>query len=235
MKSIIHKSDSRGNANYGWLQTHYTFSFANYYNPERMGFGTLRVLNDDWIDGGKGFDRHPHDNMEIVTIPLEGDLEHADSMGNKFVIRKNEVQIMSAGTGIFHSEYNKNPQKPLSLLQIWVLPEKKNITPRYDQKAYLREDRINHWQRIVSPDESEAVWINQQAYFSLISLEKDHVAPYQLKNDKHGVYLFVIDGSVKLDDSIVLEKRDGAGIWETPSLSVTALQDAEILLMEIPM
>ena len=235
MKSIIHKSDSRGNANYGWLHTHYTFSFANYYNPDRMGFGTLRVLNDDWIDGGKGFDRHPHDNMEIVTIPLEGDLEHADSMGNKFLIRKNDVQIMSAGTGIFHSEYNKDPEKPLSLLQIWVFPEKKNITPRYDQKTFLHEDRINHWQRIVSPNESEAVWVNQEAYFSLLSLEKDHTVPYQLKNEKHGVYLFVIDGAIKVEDSIELEKRDGAGIWETSSLSVSALKDSEILLMEIPM
>jgi redox-sensitive bicupin YhaK (pirin superfamily) len=234
MKTIIHKADTRGHSNYGWLDTHYTFSFANYYNPERVNFGTLRVLNDDFIDGGQGFDRHPHDNMEIVTIPLEGELEHIDSMGNKFLIRKNDIQVMSAGTGIFHSEYNKLPDKPVRLLQIWVFPEKRNITPRYDQKTYRPEDRINKWQRIVSPNENEVAWINQKAYFSLISLDKGKTIPYLFNDPKNGAYLFVIDGSVSLD-GIQLEKRDGLGVWETSEISLTALKKAELLLMEIPM
>jgi quercetin 2,3-dioxygenase len=234
MKTIIHKADSRGHANYGWLDTHYSFSFANYYNPERVNFGALRVLNDDHIDGGLGFDRHPHDNMEIVTIALEGELEHKDSMGHTYVIRPNEVQIMSAGTGIFHSEYNHHPTNPVKLFQIWVFPEKKNIAPRYDQKAFDPVLRKNQWQRIVSPNEEEAVWINQDAYFSLITLDAGHAADYELKKTQNGVYLFVIEGSVKLGDTI-LDRRDGAGVWETPSLTIEAQEKAEVLLMEIPM
>ena len=234
MKTIIHKADTRGHANYGWLDTHYTFSFANYYNPERVNSGTLRVINDDYIDGGQGFDRHPHDNMEIITIPLEGALEHADSMGNKFIVKENDIQIMSAGTGIFHSEYNGSPDKPVRLLQIWVFPEKKNITPRYDQKTYRHEDRKNKWQRIVSPNEPEATWINQDAYFSLIDLDENKEAHYELKSAKNGAYIFVIEGSLALD-GIELDRRDGIGIWETSSISLKALKSSEVLLMEVPM
>jgi len=234
MKTIIHKADTRGHANYGWLDTHYTFSFANYYNPERVNFGTLRVLNDDYVAGGKGFDRHPHDNMEIVTIPLEGELEHVDSMGNKFLIKKDHIQKMSAGTGIFHSEYNKLEKQPVRLLQIWVFPEKKNITPRYDQKTYKHEDRVNKWQRIVSPNEEDAVWINQDAYFSLISLDENKDASYDFKSTKNGAYIFLLEGSLALD-GIQLERRDGIGIWDTSSVIIKALKPSEVLLMEIPM
>jgi len=234
MKTIIHKSDTRGHANYGWLDTHYTFSFANYYNPERVNFGALRVINDDYIAGGQGFDRHPHDNMEIITIPLEGALEHADSMGNKFVVRKNDVQIMSAGTGIFHSEYNSLPDKPVRLFQIWVFPEKKNITPRYDQKTYRHEDRKNKWQRIVSPNEPEAVWINQDAYFSVIDMDENTEAKYDFKSTKNGAYIFVIEGSLALDGT-QLDRRDGMGVWDTSSITLKATKPSEVLLMEIPM
>jgi redox-sensitive bicupin YhaK (pirin superfamily) len=234
MKTIIHKADTRGHANYDWLDTHYTFSFANYYNPERVNFGTLRVINDDYIAGGQGFDRHPHDNMEIVTIPLEGELQHVDSMGNKFSIRKNDIQIMSAGTGIFHSEYNGLPDKPVKLLQIWVFPEKRNISPRYDQKTYHHEDRKNKWQRIVSPTEKEAVWINQNAYFSLIDLDENRDATYDFKSTGNGAYIFVIEGSLALD-GVQLDRRDGIGVWDTSSLTLKALKPSEVLLMEIPM
>jgi len=234
MKSIIHKSDTRGHMNYGWLDTHYTFSFANYYDPERIHFGALRVLNDDYIEGGQGFGKHPHDNMEIITIPLEGELEHKDSMGNTFIIRKNDVQIMSAGTGIFHSEFNHLPDKPVKLFQIWVFPEKKNITPRYDQKTYNPENRRNQWQRIVSPHEKEAVIIKQDTYFSMINMDENTNQSYKFNNNSNGAYIFVIEGLIEIDD-INLEKRDGIGIWETNEITITAKNKSEILLMEVPM
>lgn len=234
MKSIVHKADSRGNADYGWLNTHYTFSFANYYNPERVHFGALRVLNDDSIDGGKGFDRHPHDNMEIITIPLEGEIRHKDSMGNTFVVKKNDVQIMSAGTGIFHSEYNNLPDKKLELLQIWVFPEKKNIQPRYDQLTFDPAERLNQWQRLVSPSEPGAARIMQQAYFSRTLLQAGHNLSYQVHNDNSGMYIFVLEGSVMAGD-LKLDRRDGAGITGATSLTFDASEDADVLLMEIPM
>jgi quercetin 2,3-dioxygenase len=234
VNSVVHRSESRGHADYGWLKTNYTFSFANYYNPERIHFGALRVLNDDWVNAGQGFGRHPHDNMEIVTIPLEGELEHKDSMGNTFQIRKNDVQIMSAGTGIFHSEYNRNPDKPVRLLQIWVFPEEKNIKPRYDQRTFDPEQRKNNWQRIVSPDEPDAVWINQKAYFSMISLDENMETEYFLRDKKNGVYIFVINGKLNLPE-IELNTRDGLGIWDVESVPVSASVKAEILVMEIPM
>ncbi len=234
MQKILHKANSRGSADYGWLKTSYTFSFANYYDPARTRFGTLRVLNDDYVAGGQGFDMHPHDNMEIITIVHEGELEHKDSMGNQFRIRRNDVQIMSAGTGIFHSETNPLPDQAVRLLQIWVYPDKKNITPRYDQKTYDPEKRINQWQRIVSPNEAEAVFINQSAYFSLITLEKGHGADYQLKNPEHGVYLFLLEGSLQWED-MIMERRDGLGISGITDLHLTAPERSELLLMEIPM
>ncbi|MCX6246519.1 MAG: pirin family protein [Bacteroidetes bacterium] len=234
MKTIIHKAGTRGHADYGWLKTNYTFSFANYYDPRRVHFGCLRVLNDDFIEAGKGFDRHPHDNMEIVTIPLEGKLEHKDSMGNTMQILSGDVQIMSAGTGIFHSEYNPDPVHNLRLLQIWIFPKTKNITPRYDQKTYDRTARKNRWQRVVSPTEKEAVWINQDAWFSLISLEKGKNAEYAFQNAGNGAYVFMIEGSAAVSGT-QLDRRDGAGFSETGSLELTALENSEILLMEIPM
>lgn len=234
MKKEIHLAHTRGHANYDWLDTFYTFSFANYYDPSRLNFGSLRVLNDDWVDGGKGFGKHPHDNMEIITIALEGELEHKDSIGNTFRIKKNDVQMMSAGTGIFHSEFNHHPTEPVRLLQIWVFPDKRNLTPEYDQKSFDPKERINKWQRIVSPSEPEAVKINQNAYFSLINMDKDFFIDYKLHSENNGAYLFILEGSVNVDKTI-LQRRDGIGIWESSDLLLKALEASEVLLMEIPM
>jgi len=234
MKTIIHRSETRGHANYGWLDTHYTFSFANYYDPGRVHFGMLRVLNDDVIAGGGGFDRHPHDNMEIITIVLDGVLEHQDSMGHKMQIRANEVQVMTAGTGIFHSEYNYDADKPLGLLQIWVFPDKKNLKPGYAQKIFDAPGRKNRWQKIVGPGDPDALSIHQDAIFSRITLEKGNSADYTLSGKNHGVYLFVIDGEIKSGE-LILGKRDGAGFSELTLLPITAQSNSEILLMEVPM
>jgi len=234
MKTIIHKANTRGHGDYGWLNTHYTFSFANYYNPERVNFGALRVINDDIVSGGEGFGKHPHDNMEIITIPIEGELEHKDSMGHVEVIKANEVQVMTAGTGIFHSEYNHLPDKPVKLFQIWVLPEKRNLTPRYDQKFFSPDDRLNKWQRIVSPNEEGALMVHQDAYFSRIKLEKGKTAEYIIHSNNNGIYLFVIEGKVKAVGND-LELRDWLGIWDIQSITIHANEESELLLMEIPM
>jgi redox-sensitive bicupin YhaK (pirin superfamily) len=234
MKTILHKAGSRGHADHGWLNTHHTFSFANYYDPARVHFGTLRVLNDDWIAGGGGFGRHPHDNMEIVTIVLEGELEHKDSMGHTMVIHTDEVQVMSAGTGIFHSEYNSKPDIPVQLLQIWVFPEKKNIKPRYDQKSFDPAGRVNKWQFLVSPDDQGALQVSQQARFSRITLDESTTAAYSLHANDHGAYVFVIDGQVDIE-GYTLEKRDGLGISEVSSFTLNAGKKSEILVIEVPM
>jgi len=234
MKTIIHKADARGQADYGWLKTKYSFSFANYYNPDKINFGALRVLNDDWVEGGQGFGRHPHDNMEIVTIVLDGDLEHKDSMGNTFLIRKNEVQVMSAGTGIFHSEYNKDPKNPLKLFQIWVFPNKKNVTPRYDQKLFLPKNRLNKWQRLVSPNEANTMWLHQDTYFSIASLDKNQELGYKLHTNGNGVYIFLIEGLINVGD-VQLEKRDAIGIYETDNIAIKSSENSEVLLIEVPM
>lgn len=234
-KHTIHRADSRGHANHGWLDTHHTFSFANYYNPERVHFGMLRVLNDDVVDGGEGFGTHPHDNMEIISIPLEGDLEHQDSMGNVAVIRKGEIQVMSAGTGITHSEYNKNNDRPVKFLQIWVFPREQNLTPRYDQIKLDQNKMHNALQQIVSPNpEDDGAWISQDAWFSLGNIEKGKEVEYMLKNKADGVYVFVIKGEV-LADGVNLGERDGMGIVDTQKFTVRAEEDAEVLLMEVPM
>lgn len=234
--SILHKAGSRGYANHGWLKANHTFSFANYYNPERVHFGTLRVLNDDSVEGGMGFGMHPHDNMEIITIPLEGELEHKDSMGNGTVIKKGDIQVMSAGSGITHSEFNKNSDKPVKLLQIWVFPNKKNVTPRYDQISLNDADRQNKLQQILSPNENDAgVWIHQNAWFHLGKFEKDHTINYDLKQNGNGVYAFVIRGTFILGQT-ELNERDGLGIWNTNQLTLKSTsENAEILLMEVPM
>jgi len=234
MKSVYHKEDTRGHANYGWLDTNYTFSFAGYYDTTRINFGSLRVLNDDRIEGGGGFDRHPHENMEIVTIVLEGVLEHQDSMGHKMQIHSNEIQIMSAGTGVFHSEYNPDPGNPVKLLQIWIFPQKQNIKPRYDQKVFDPLLRHNQWQRVVSPDEPGTLIINQDAYFSLITMDKSITRDYQLNNKTHGIYIFMIEG-VAYINGFLLNRRDGIGIWETSSVSLASQSSSEILVIEIPM
>jgi len=234
-KTILHKASSRGHANHGWLDSHHTFSFANYYNPERIHFGALRVLNDDRVEAGMGFGTHPHDNMEIISIPLEGDLEHRDSMGNVAVIRKGDIQVMSAGSGITHSEYNKNKDKEVKFLQIWVFPNKKNVTPRYDQITLNSSDRKNKLQQILSPNpDDEGVWIHQQAWFHLGHLDQGISLNYQPKKLGNGVYAFVISGKVTINQ-IELNSRDGLGIWDTDVLNITADSETELLLMEVPM
>jgi redox-sensitive bicupin YhaK (pirin superfamily) len=234
MKTIIHRAGSRGHSDYGWLDTHYTFSFANYYDPGRVHFGALRVFNDDFIAGGGGFDRHPHDNMEITTIVLEGTLEHKDSMGHIQQIRTNDIQVMSAGTGIFHSEYNADPAIPVKLFQIWVFPAVKNLTPRYDQKAFDPAERTGKWQRLVSPDEPGVLMLNQKTWFSRISLSAGKNTAYTLHDKSHGVYVFIIGGSAETE-GIKLETRDGMGITETSEISIKAAKDSDILLIEVPM
>lgn len=233
--TVIHRSDTRGHANHGWLDTYHTFSFANYYDPERVHFGSLRVLNDDTVDAGMGFGKHPHDNMEIITIPLEGDLEHKDSMGNSSVIRYGDVQVMSAGTGILHSEFNANPDRPVKLLQIWVFPNEKNVKPRYDQITLNADDRKNKFQQILSPDpDDEGVWIHQNAWFYLGSFEKGRTADYKLRKSGNGVYIFVIKGDATINGQL-LNSRDGMGIQDNENIQISAESDSEILLMEIPM
>lgn len=232
---VLHKADTRGNANHGWLQSFHTFSFADYFNPERMNFGVLRVLNDDTVSAGMGFGKHPHQDMEIISIPLEGDLEHQDSMGNKTVIKNGDIQVMSAGTGVQHSEYNKNEDEAVKFLQIWVIPNKKGVTPRYDQITLNQEDRHNKLQQILSPNADDAgVWIHQDAWFHLGKFDKDFSTEYTFKKQGNGLYVFVLNGDVTVGGQ-VLNKRDGLGIWNTENVTIKADSDAEFLLMEVPM
>ncbi len=233
--SILHKAETRGNANHGWLQSYHTFSFANYYNPERMHFGVLRVLNDDTVSAGMGFGTHPHDNMEIISIPLEGDLEHKDSMGNTTVIKNGDIQVMSAGTGVKHSEYNKNSDKSVKFLQIWVFPNKKDVAPRYDQITLTKEDRVNKLQQILSPNANDAgVWIHQDAWFHLGEFDAGKSEKYTIKRKGNGAYIFVLSGKLKVNDQ-ELGARDGYGIWDTENLTISASEKAEVLLMDVPM
>jgi len=232
--TILHKADTRGDANHGWLHSKHTFSFANYYNPERMSFGSLRVLNDDIVEAGMGFGTHPHDNMEIISIPLEGDLEHKDSMGNVTVIKHGDIQVMSAGTGISHSEYNKNKDRRVKFLQIWVYPNKNNVTPRYDQITLNITDRHNKLQQIVSPNADDAgVWIHQNAWFHLGNFDKGVTTAYKIRQSGNGVYAFILKGDVSINNQ-PLNTRDGFGTWNVESISIVADTDAEILLMEVP-
>ncbi len=234
--SVLHKASTRGHADHGWLVSNHTFSFANYHNPERMHFGVLRVLNDDTVAEGRGFGRHPHDNMEIISIPLEGDLEHEDSMGNKAIIRKGDIQVMSAGTGIIHSEYNKNTDQTVKFLQIWVYPNQRNVSPRYDQITLDIAQRQNKFQQILSPNpDDEGVWIHQDAWFSMGHFDKDIETTYQIKQSGNGVYIFVIKGSVTVEGQ-ALETRDGFGIWDVSEISLQSTSaDTEILLMDLSM
>lgn len=235
-KSILHKADSRGQANHGWLVSSHTFSFANYYDPSRIHFGALRVLNDDMVKGGMGFGQHPHDNMEIISIPLEGDLEHKDSMGNVAVIRQGDIQVMSAGTGIYHSEYNHHKDEAVKFLQIWVFPNKKNVTPRYDQITLQNKDSLNQLQQILSPNpEDEGVWIHQDAWFHLGHFEKGKTSHYQLKKPDNGVYAFVLEGQFNIE-GYDLDRRDGLGLWDLDGFDLKAQsENSKILLMEVPM
>lgn len=235
-QTVLHKSTTRGHADHGWLQSYHTFSFAGYHDPERMHFGVLRVLNDDTVKGGMGFGKHPHDNMEIISIPLEGDLEHKDSMGNTTVIRKGDIQVMSAGTGIQHSERNKNSNETVKFLQIWIFPNKRNVQPRYDQITLDEQQRKNKLQQILSPNpDDEGVWIHQDAWFHMGKFDRSTAVDYTLKKPGNGVYAFVIEGAFNVNGTS-LERRDGLGIWETDLLNITAESDgSEILLMEVPM
>lgn len=235
MNTVLHKADSRGHANHGWLDSHHTFSFANYRNPERMHFGVLRVLNDDVVAPSKGFGTHPHDNMEIVSIPLEGDLEHKDSMGNVAVIREGDVQVMSAGTGIFHSEYNRNKDKEVKFLQIWVFPNKKNVEPRYDQISIRDVKKKNEFYQVLSPNaDDQGVWVHQNAWFHLGDFDANANSTYELKDKENGVYAFILDGEVTIEGQ-QLGKRDGFGLWNTDKINLTANSNARVLLMEVPM
>lgn len=234
MKTVLHKAATRGSANFGWLDSKHTFSFGRYYNPERVNFGALRVLNDDIVSGGAGFGAHPHDNMEIVSIPLRGDLKHEDSTGRGEIIKTGDVQIMSAGSGLQHSEFNPNKDQEVNFLQIWVLPKERNITPRYDQKSFDASERQNKIQTVVSPTDEQAAWINQDAYFSLSDLSKGSSIDYKMNHAGNGVYVFVLEGAASIADT-ELTWRDGLGVWETDQVNITASSDAQLLFIEVPM
>ncbi len=235
MKTILHKANSRGHANHGWLDSYHSFSFGAYHNPDRMHFGALRVLNDDTVAPGRGFGTHPHQNMEIISIPLEGDLKHMDSMGNTAVIRQGDIQVLSAGTGITHSEYNKNQDQEVKFLQIWIFPNQKDVAPRYDQVSIRELAQKNSFYQILSPNpEDNGVWIHQQAWFHMGDLDREKTAAYQLKDNGNGVYLFVLEGNVSVNGQL-LQPKDGLGLWETPQVEVTAQDDSRVLLMEVPM
>jgi len=233
--SVLHKASTRGIADIGWLKSYHTFSFSHYYDPNRMNFGMLRVLNDDTVAAGMGFGTHSHQNMEIISIPLEGDLEHQDSMGNKTVIKNGDIQVMSAGTGIQHSEYNKSKVSEVKFLQIWVIPNQQNVTPRYDQITLNPADRKNKLQQILSPNpEDEGVWIYQDAWFHLGKFDKGIAATYQLKKEGNGLYVFVLRGNITVEGE-ELETRDGFGILDFNEVEIKATSDAEFLLVEVPM
>jgi len=235
MKTIYHKANTRGDANHGWLHSKHSFSFANYHNPERMNFGVLRVLNDDTVSKDMGFGTHPHRDMEIVSIPLEGDLKHQDNMGNKTIIKEGDIQVMSAGTGVMHSEYNNNPDKSVKFLQIWIIPNKMSVEPRYDQITISENSKPNDFQQILSPNQDdEGVWIYQNAWFHLANFDKENSKEYKLKKEGNGVYVYILEGKAKIGDHI-LDKRDALGITETSSFKLEALENSEILLMEVPM
>ncbi len=234
MKKVFHSSSTRGEANHGWLRAKYSFSFGNYFDPTRIKFGALRVLNDDIISPGKGFGSHPHDNMEIITIPLEGELEHKDSMENVGVIKANEIQVMSAGSGIFHSEYNKNIDKDVNLLQIWILPKEKNIVPRYDQKNIEDLKKPNTLYPIITPhSKAMGMWINQDAWFHMGEFNQPTQLEYKINKKDNGVYAFLINGTAEVAGES-LKKRDALGLWETNKFSIKMNSNSRILLIEVP-
>lgn len=235
MKTILHKAASRGHADHGWLTSYHSFSFANYHNAERMNFGVLRVLNDDRVAAGRGFGTHPHSNMEIISIPLEGDLKHMDDMGNATVIKQGDIQVMSAGTGVSHSEYNQNTDAPVKFLQIWVFPNQKNVAPRYDQISMKHLETENGLYQILSPNpEDDGVWIHQDAWFSMGNFKTDTTYTYPLKKKGNGVYIFVLEGELEINGQS-LSRRDGFGIWEVSAVDLKAISNAQVLVMEVPM
>jgi len=235
MNTVLHKANTRGHADHGWLEVNHTFSFANYHNPDRMNFGVLRVFNDDKIAPSKGFGTHPHDNMEIITIPLAGDLKHKDNMGNGTVIKQGDIQVMSAGSGITHSEFNANADKDVKVLQIWLFPNKKNVTPRYDQLSIKSIETKNNFYQILSPNKGDnGVWIHQNAWFHIGEFDKKQYKCYKLKDINNGVYAFLIEGYATIEGQ-ELNKRDGFGIWNTDKIEINAEANSKILLLEVPM
>jgi hypothetical protein len=235
MKKIIHRAEDRGYADHGWLKAHHSFSFANYYDQSKVHFGELRVFNDDSIAPGKGFGKHPHDNMEIVTIPLSGAVKHGDSMGNQGIINAGDVQIMSAGKGIVHSEYNASASGFLNLFQIWVFPKVRNIEPRYDQKTFLAEDRKGKFQVLVSPDKADgSMWVNQDVWFVRGDFAKGAEVSYAPKLKGNGLYLMVISGEVQVAGD-TLKKRDAIGLWDLDKADIKTDSDAELLIIDVPM
>lgn len=237
MKTIVHKADDRGFANHGWLQANHSFSFANFFNPDKIQFGALRVLNDDIIAPSMGFSTHPHDNMEIITIPLKGTLKHKDSMGNTWeMLEAGEVQVMSAGSGVQHSEMNAKTDEYLNLFQIWIFPDKKNVTPRYDQKYYKAEDRQGKLQTLVSSidNDGDGLKIHQNAKLSRIDLSKDESFTYNLISENHGVYIMTISGSIVLENN-QLETRDAVGVYQTKDFTLKTIEDTQLLFIEVPM
>lgn len=235
MKQIIHRGTSRGNANLGWLNSYHTFSFAEYHDSTRMHFGALRVLNDDVVAPGRGFGAHPHKNMEIISIPLDGALKHNDNTGRTEIINAGDVQIMSAGSGITHSEMNASTIEPVNFLQIWLFPKVENIQPRYEQKTFSLGDRKNKWQTVVSPEkDAEPIWINQDAWFVLSDLDANITLQYEVHLKNNGVYLFVLDGDIEISGE-KLNKRDAIALSEMEKFDIKANSKAQILLMEVPM
>lgn len=236
MKTVFHPSSQRGKANHGWLNSRHSFSFANYHDSSKMNFGLLRVLNDDVVSGGQGFGQHPHENMEIISIPLSGDLKHEDSMGNKTVIREGEIQVMSAGTGIFHSEYNANKEQPVEFLQIWIFPRSQDVPPRYDQTELNDLHLANKLHQVLSPNPSDqGVWIHQDAWFHIGTFDEGIETVYPIKKEGNGIYAFVLEGSFDINGQR-LEKRDALGTWETLELSIRSLDlNSRLLLIDVPM
>jgi len=236
MQKLIHKAENRGHVDFGWLKSAHSFSFGNYFDQDKVNFGALRVLNDDFVEAGNGFGRHPHDNMEIVSIPLEGVLSHEDSMGTSRDIQTGDVQIMSAGTGVTHSEFNGSKDHPVKFLQIWIIPTERQLTPSYDQKSYADIDRKNKFATIVSPNTADfnAVRIHQDAYFNLADLDSGIRTNYVLHGDGNGVYVFVLEGAIEIAGE-VLNRRDAIGIWDINEIDMEAKSKAQILLIEVPM
>lgn len=234
MKTIIHKSETRGHVNHGWLNAKHSFSFGQWYNPERVHFGLLRVLNDDIVQAGFGFGKHPHDNMEIITIPLSGALEHKDSTGGHGVIKKFDVQVMSAGSGIEHSEFNHSKTEDVNLFQIWIFTNQKNVAPRYDQKTFLPEERQNKFQTVVKPHGNDGLWIYQNAFISLGNFDENANTNYSINSKGNGVYIIVVEGEIEIDGN-TLGKRDAIGIWDTDTISISTKNKTELLVIEVPM
>lgn len=233
---VFHPAGERGHADHGWLNAHHSFSFAGYYDQSKIHFGALRVLNDDIVAGGTGFGKHPHDNMEIITIVLDGALEHQDSMGHTQVLYPNEVQVMSAGTGVFHSEYNADKGKKVNLLQIWIFPNERNVKPRYEQVVFSEDERKNKLQMLVSPinNDDAGLKVHQQAWIYRTKLEKGKTVEHKMHSEGHGLYVFTIDGNVTVNGQ-ELNKRDAAGILDTADINITANADSDVLLLEVPM